>query len=86
MTAVHGVLDHLLMPHQEIRFALSISREDYVRYYRGLARQVLVRSHDGRRIQFPARFLRPFVSHQGIRGEFRLLLDEANRLLDLQRL
>ncbi len=74
------------MSHQDIRFALSISREDYLRYYRGVARDVLVRSHDGRRVQFPARLLRPFVTHDGVRGEFRLLLDEANRLLDLQRL
>ncbi len=84
MTAVRGVSDHRLMPRQEIRFALSISREDYLRYYQGLACQVLVRSHDGRHIQFPARFLRPFVSNQGIRGEFCLLIDEANRMLDLQ--
>ena len=74
------------MPHQEIRFALCLSRQEYLRYYQGEARDVVVRSHDGRRVQFPARLLRPFVNHQGVQGEFRLVLDEANRLLDMQRL
>ncbi len=73
------------VPHQEIRFALSITGEEYLRYYRGVARYVVVKSHDGRRVQFPARLLRPFVTQQGVQGEFRLLLDEANRLVDLQR-
>lgn len=74
------------MPHREIRFALSLSREDYLRYYQGVARHVVVRSHDGLQVQFPARLLRPFVTHQGVLGEFRLLLDDANKMLDLQRL
>ncbi len=74
------------MPHQEIRFALSITRQDYLRYYGGVARYVVVRSHDGRQVQFPAHLLRSFVTHQGVQGEFRLLLDDANRLVEIQRL
>ena len=84
--AAASLTPRLFMSHQDIRFALSISREDYLRYYQGVARHVLVRSHDGRKVQFPARLLRPFVTHQGVRGEFRLVLDDANRMVDLQRL
>ncbi len=74
------------MPRQELRFALSITGEEYLRYYRGVARFVVVRSHDGRHVQVPASLLRPFVTHQGVQGEFRLVLDDVNRLVDLQRL
>ena len=73
------------MSGKEILFTLSISRNEYLRYYRGTVRDVIVRSHDGRRIQFPARLLRPFVEHGGIHGEFRLTVDEQHRLIDLQR-
>ena len=73
------------MSGEVILFTLSISRNEYLRYYRGLARDVIVRSHDGRRIQFPAHLLRPFVEHRGVHGEFRLTVDEQRRLIDLQR-
>ena len=69
----------------EILFTVSISRREYLRYYRGLAKDVIVRSRDGRRIQFPARYLRPFVDHSGVHGEFRLTVDDRRKLIDLQR-
>jgi hypothetical protein len=69
-----------------IRFSLDISSEDYLRYYQGSAHSVVVTSEDGRRIQFPASNLRPFVTREGVRGRFELLLDEGNRLLELRKL
>jgi hypothetical protein len=71
---------------QRIRFRLAISSDDYLAYYQGVARAVLVRAEDGRRIRFPAGALQPFVSHQGIHGLFELRFDAQHKLMGLQRI
>lgn len=74
------------MPHvDEFRFYLKISQQEFLRYYQGQARQVLVHSYDGRRIQFPASALRPFVGHDGIEGEFIIRVNEQHKLVELKR-
>ena len=70
----------------EVRFRLAISADRYLRYYQGRANAVIARAHDGRRIQFPADTLRPFVMHNGINGEFALRFDADNKLIGLFRL
>jgi hypothetical protein len=71
------------MPAYE--FHLDISPEEYVDYYRGTVRQVLVRCSTGQTLQFPASLLQRFVTHTGIRGRFVLTCDEHHKCLDLQR-
>lgn len=68
-----------------LRFRLNISAEHYLTYYQGVARQVLAATADGRRVQFPAERLRPFVTHEGIRGEFVIEFDADNRFVALRR-
>jgi len=67
----------------EMRFRIELSAEKYLRYYAGGARSVVTRSFDGRRVQFPASALRPFVTHAGISGEFVLRFDANNKLIEL---
>lgn len=69
-----------------IRFRLAISSDDYLAYYKGVARDVTVRAEDGRRVKFPAGALQPFITHDGIHGRFELRFDASNKLLGLQRL
>lgn len=71
---------------EEIDFSMDIPPAEFELYYRGAASRVLIRAADGRRILIPAANLRPFVTHEGIRGRFRLVIDERHRLVDLQRL
>ncbi len=71
---------------EKIRFSLSISAEDFLAYYRGEARQVLVRAHDGRRVSFPAERLRPFVTQAGVRGDFEMVIDGQRRCVSLRRI
>jgi hypothetical protein len=71
---------------QRIRFRLAISADDYLAYYQGVARAVLVRAEDGRRVRFPAGALQPFVSHQGVHGLFELCFDAGNKLTELRRI
>jgi len=71
---------------QPIRFRLNLSNERYLSFYQGRASRVSVIAQDGRRIEFPASALRPFVTHQGVQGEFQLVVDEHNRLLRLEKI
>lgn len=70
----------------EIRFQLDIPPERYLAWYQGQARDVVVRAHDGRTVQFPANVLRRFVAHDGIRGEFVLRFDEQQRFVGIERI
>lgn len=71
---------------QHIRFRLDITADDYLAYYQGVVRDVVVRAEDGRRVRFPAGALQPFITHQGIQGRFELRFDANHKFLGLQRL
>jgi hypothetical protein len=70
----------------EAVFDLRIDADDWMAYYRGEIGQIQVRAIDGRRVRFPARLLRPFVTAGGIQGRFRLRYDDTGRSLGLDRL
>jgi uncharacterized protein YqjF (DUF2071 family) len=70
----------------QIRFYLNLSAEKYLSHYQGAARNVSVRSVDGRRVTFPAVHLRRFITHDGIQGEFVLTFDADNKFLGLERI
>jgi integrase len=67
-------------------FHLSITAEQYLDYYRGTARHVLVRCATGQTVQFPASLLQQFVTPEGINGNFALSCDEHHRHPHLERL
>jgi hypothetical protein len=67
-------------------FHLHISPEQYVDYYRGTIRHVIVRSTKGRTVQFPASLLQRFVTAEGIHGAFVLTCDEHHKCVGLERL
>ena len=66
-------------------FQLRISSEEYLDYYRGIARHVIVRCASGQTVQFPAALLRRFVVGEGVHGTFALLCDANNKCIELQR-
>ncbi|MFO7602746.1 MAG: DUF2835 domain-containing protein [Gammaproteobacteria bacterium] len=68
-----------------LTFSLYLSAEQYLAYYRGYARQVSVLAEDGRRLEFPAEHLRPYLTHEGIRGRFSISFDTQHRFVALQR-
>lgn len=65
---------------------LNISADEYVRWYQGGARVVNAVARDGRRIQFPAGVLQPFVQHTGIQGTFAIYFDDNHKLQRVERL
>lgn len=70
----------------ELRFYLELSPERYLHYYRGAAKSVSAISLDGKRVQFPAEHLRPFVTRDGVHGLFALQFDSNNRFVALKRI
>lgn len=74
-----------MSPVQEIRFRLVLTSGEYLAYYRGEARQIVVQALDGRRIRFPAGVLRPYLTHEGIVGEFALQYDEHRRFVGIRK-
>jgi len=67
-------------------FYLNISAQEYLRVYKGVARQVVVRGTDGATLSFPAEHLRRFVGHDGVQGRFMLNYDKDNKFISLQKL
>lgn len=74
------------MQHREFVFTLSISPDEYLRYYQGAARNVVAHASDGRTVRFPARELRAYVTRDGVHGRFRLRCDRHNRLVSFERI
>ncbi len=68
------------------RFRLELTADEYLLYYRGHARAIIVHDEQGRSIQLPANSLRSFVTNSGISGRFELVLDDNNKLIELRRI
>jgi hypothetical protein len=72
--------------HRRYRFNLNIERDEYLSYYSGSARWVVAKAFEGETVRFPASFLREFVSEDGVRGIFEMVVDENDKLVSLKRL
>jgi hypothetical protein len=70
---------------QQFEFRLNISEQQYLNYYRGSVRQIIVRSTTGATIQFPASLLTKFVTSSGVQGHFLLTCDDAFKGSDVRR-
>ena len=68
-----------------VYFRLSLTAEQIRSYYEGIARQVVVRASDGRQVQFPAQWLRRFVTLEGVYGLFEMRFGDDRKLIDFQR-
>jgi len=66
-------------------FQLRISSERYLDYYRGVVKNVIVRSTAGQTVQFPAALLQKHVTPEGVHGFFVLTCDENCRCVELKR-
>ena len=65
---------------------IHISADEYVRWYQGGVRFVSAVARDGRRVNFPASSLQPFVQHTGVHGTFAIHFDQHNKLQRVERL
>jgi len=71
---------------QQIIVDISISPDEWIKLYQGVATDVHTRARDGRSVRFPARILFRFFLNDGVRGSFRILFDDAGKFLSIERL
>lgn len=72
--------------NRQFIFSIHLSEPEFLDYYKGTAKAIIVMSECGRRISFPPLRLIPFVTHRGVSGRFLLNVDTNNRFVSLQRI
>lgn len=75
-------------PHRDLRslyFDLSITREQFLDYYRGHIRSVITTAHSGETMQFPASGLKAFVDRNGVQGTFCIQFSDEGKLVGITR-
>lgn len=68
----------------QFTFSIHLTDAEYQDYYRGVARNIIIMSHQGVRVQFPASALRAYVTREGVHGDFVITMDSANKLVSLR--
>ncbi|AMQ87692.1 DUF2835 domain-containing protein [Marinobacter sp. LQ44] len=71
---------------QQIIVDISISPDEWIKLYQGVATDVRTTARDGRSVRFPARILSRFFLKDGIQGSFRILFDNQGKFASIERL
>ncbi|MBL3824318.1 MULTISPECIES: DUF2835 domain-containing protein [Marinobacter] len=71
---------------QQIIVDISISPDEWIKLYQGVATDVHTTARDGRSVRFPARILSRFYLRDGICGSFRIVFDDAGKFSSIERL
>ncbi|MEH8020710.1 MULTISPECIES: DUF2835 family protein [Rheinheimera] len=67
-------------------FNAMLSAEQCYGYYRGDIRNIIVTADDGMRIQLNFRHFQRFIESNGIKGRFRLTLDQQGGFISLEKI
>lgn len=70
---------------QTVRVFLRISTRRFQAYYEGAVDSVVAQADDGRTVQFPARVLRPFLTHRGVEGTFDLTFSARQKFHSIKK-
>ncbi len=65
-------------------FSINISANEFIPYYQGIVKNVVVTTYQGIKVQFPAMHLRKHLTTSGIQGNF-CLQTEQNKFLSLTK-
>jgi len=71
---------------QKMTFSMHLSADKYLSYYQGSAKDVIVKTDDGRSLKFPANRLQQFVTKEGVSGRFEIVFDDSHKIVSLNRL
>jgi hypothetical protein len=75
-----------MLAAQQLHLRLNIPANVIHSYYEGGIREIVASAIDGRVVRFPANILRPFVTHDGVHGEFALEFDANHKFVAIHRL
>ena len=70
----------------DIFFSLSVSYEAFLPYYQGVVDEVQVRDYQGRVLHINGKYFRPYLTPQGINGQFKLTLNSDGSFKSLNKL
>jgi len=70
----------------ELLFSLNISYEEFLPYYQGVAEKVQVRDHRGYILHINGKYFRPYLTPQGVHGQFKLVLNPQGIFKSLNKL
>lgn len=70
----------------QVEFNLSISADEYLKYYQGHVKWVLATSTRGLKVRFPANLLSQHVTLNGINGYFILKYLSNGKLVSLNKI
>lgn len=71
---------------RSIVVSISISADEYLRYYSGSAKSISTRDVHGKTVRFPAGILQGFVTRSGISGVFEIFFDSSGKFASVERL
>lgn len=71
---------------KRFEFRIDITAHQYLSYYRGAIKHVVVQCATGATVQFPASLLTPFITESGVHGQFVLTCEDDNRGAELQKI
>jgi|TARA_R110002096_G_scaffold246654_14_gene439048 hypothetical protein len=74
------------MNNQSLVFKLAIPAEKYLSVYKGLAKTISTLTYDGRRVEFSAEKVRPFLTHDGVYGTFEMHITAEKKFLSIKKL
>lgn len=74
------------MNHHCVRFKLSLSSEQFLQVYQGIAKNVTARTDEGQVIKFPAQHIKSFLTHDGIYGYFEMEFSPEHKFIGIKRL
>jgi len=66
-------------------FSLKMSSQEFLPYYQGQLRSIVVTANSGETVQFPAMHMRKFLASYGIHGRF-CLITENNKFISLVKI
>ncbi len=66
-------------------FGINMTSQEFLPYYQGRIRSIIVTSNSGVRVEFPAMHLRNYLTASGIRGQF-CLQTRDNKFLSLDKI
>ncbi|NCP63080.1 MAG: DUF2835 domain-containing protein [Paraglaciecola sp.] len=67
-------------------FSLQLSYEQCQQLYYAGNNSAVVADESGIRVQVPTKNLRPFVTVTGIKGRFRLIVNEKNKIVSFEKM
>ena len=71
---------------KQIIIDICITRDEWMKIYRGETNLVNATSRDGRSIQFPANILSKYTTHNGVEGSFVINFNDAGKFQSIIKL